>query len=87
MPSNNAIYTPESSPDLQKARREGKRVLDLRDDGKWHDISVAGGPGKGDRDRTADKRRYDENFDRIFKQDPEKSGCAGDGTQDGGEKC
>ncbi len=67
MSSHNAIFTPESSPDLQKARRSGKRVMDLRDDGKWHDISESGA-GKGDKRRSGaiSTDEYAERFERTF---------------------
>lgn len=44
-----AIHTSDNNPTVQKARAQGKRVLDLRDDGKWHDMSVpkSSGAGKG----------------------------------------
>lgn len=75
--SSNPIFTPESSPTLQKARREGKRVTDLRDDGKWHDISTAAGKGDDRRPPSVSKGEFERRWEKTF-------GCAGDGTQDGG---
>ena len=69
------IYTKEDNPTLRAARVRGQRVLDLRDDGRWHDMSSEA--GKGDGDRTTDHDAYRRNYDRIF-----GSGCRGDGTQD-----
>lgn len=59
-------HTPENDPNLNRFRRQGRRVLDLRDDGRWHDISAPGSAaGKGDRNRTTDQKKYAENYDKI----------------------
>jgi hypothetical protein len=86
MASHNPIYTPEGHPELEKNRATGKRVLDLRDDGKWHDVTEKGA-GKGDSRRPGDQDAYRRGWDRIFGDkrprgpgdDPEagKGGCDG----------
>lgn len=65
MSSYNPIFTPPDHPEVQKFHREGKTVMDLRDDGKWHQLSPSGA-GKGDRPRPVNSERYRRNFDRIF---------------------
>jgi hypothetical protein len=87
MASHNPIYTPEGHPELVNNRATGKRVLDLRDDGKWHDIS-APQVGKGSNRRPGDQDAYREGWERIFgdkrprgpQPDPEnksRGGCDG----------
>lgn len=69
MPSNNPIYTPEDNPNLRRFRREGKQVLDLRDDGKWHDISKPGSAaGKGDSRRPSgiSREEYERRWNQTF---------------------
>lgn len=71
MPSNRAIYTPENSRGLAQARATGKRVMDLRDDGKWHDITAPGsaanaGKGDGHRPRQISDEEYTERYCLAF---------------------
>lgn len=48
-----------------EARANGVRHLDLDPiSGRWRDRTHIG-PGKGDRNRSVDKQRFDENFDKI----------------------
>lgn len=71
-------HTAENDPNLRRnrqiARQTGGKVLDLRDDAKWHDVTD-GNAGKGDSRRGTDisHEEYCRRWKKAF-------GC-GDGSK------
>ncbi len=65
-------HTREDSPVLRanraKAEKTGQRVEDLRDDGRWHDITDAGSAGGGKDGQRRPRAISDAEYARRYRQ-------------------